>query len=125
WIARLGRFWEACFRRPRRATNFATRSIALRYCEEEQRSQERRWPARQRVLATRPLAPDLAVALHDVFERRQLAQAHRPPGVELLRADPDLGTEAELLPVHEPGRRVHQHRGGIHLAREPRRRLEI
>ena len=49
----------------------------------------------------------------------ELAQPHRPPGVELLGGDPDLGPEPELAAVDEPGRRVHHDGGGVDLAAEP------
>ena len=65
------------------------------------------------VVAARPCcqfsgwsAADLTVAAHDVLRRGQLAQPHRPAGVQLLGRDADLGAEAELLAVDEPGRRV-------------------
>ena len=53
----------------------------------------------------------------DVLRGGELAQAHGPAGVQLLGADADLGAEAELLAVDEPGRRVDEHRGGVDLAR--------
>ena len=53
-----------------------------------------------RLLANLPLAGDL------VLDRRQLGQAHRPAGVELLGADADLGAKAELEAVGEAGRGV-------------------
>lgn len=52
----------------------------------------------------------VAVADDDVLRRGHLGQPHRAAGVELLGADPDLGTEAELAAVGEPRRRVDQHR---------------
>jgi uncharacterized membrane protein len=54
---------------------------------------------------------DVAVADDDVLGRGHLRQAHRAAGVQLLGADPDLGAEAELATVGEPGRRVDEHRG--------------
>lgn len=53
---------------------------------------------------------DVAVADDDVLGRGHLRQAHRAAGVQLLGADADLGTEAELAAVGEPGRRVDEHR---------------
>ena len=44
------------------------------------------------------------------FTRGQLAEAHRAAGVELLGGDADLGAEAELLAVDEPGRGVDERR---------------
>ncbi|MBM7519676.1 drug/metabolite transporter (DMT)-like permease [Nocardioides nitrophenolicus] len=54
---------------------------------------------------------DVAVADDDVLGRGHLRQPHRAAGVQLLGADPDLGAEAELAAVGEPGRGVDQHRG--------------
>lgn len=50
------------------------------------------------------------VADDDVLGGGHLGQPHRPAGVQLLGADADLGTEAELAAVGEPGGGVHQHR---------------
>ncbi len=54
---------------------------------------------------------DVAVADDDVLGGRHLGQPHRAAGVQLLGADADLGTEAELAPVGEPRGGVDQHRG--------------
>src|SRR3954465_131720 len=56
---------------------------------------------------------DLAVALDQVLERAQLAQADRPAGVQLLRRVADLGAHAELAAVGEPRRRVDVDARGI------------
>ena len=61
---------------------------------------------------------DVAVADDDVLGRGHLGQAHRAAGVQLLGADPDLGAEAELAAVGEPGRGVDQHRGRVDLGHE-------
>ena len=66
--------------------------------------------------AFRPTRPDVAVAADDELPGRQLAQAHGAAGVQLLGGDADLGAEAELLAVDEPGRRVDEHGGGVDLA---------
>ena len=39
--------------------------------------------------------------------------------MELLRGDADLGAEPEFAAVHEAGRGVDDHGGGVHLGREP------
>ena len=49
---------------------------------------------------------------------------HRSAGVQLLRRDPDLRAEPELFTIDEPGRRVHEHRGGVDLTRETRRGVD-
>ena len=49
---------------------------------------------------------DLAVAVDDVLERRQLAQADRAAGVQLLGRVADLGAHPELEAVGEAGRGV-------------------
>jgi hypothetical protein len=59
---------------------------------------------------------DLAVAFDHVLGRRELAEAHRAAGVELLGADADLGAEAELLAVDEAGRGVDEDGGRVDLA---------
>ena len=48
----------------------------------------------------------------------ELPQAHGAAGVELLGADADLGSEAELLAIGESGRGVDDHCGGVDLAGE-------
>src|SRR3954447_7121084 len=70
-------------------------------------------------------APDLTVSVDDVLRRRQLAQTHGPTRVQLLGRDADLRAEAELLAVDEARRRVHEHRRGVHFAREALRRGEV
>lgn len=52
---------------------------------------------------------NVAVADDDVLGGGHLGQAHRAAGVELLGADPDLGSEAELSAVGEPRGGVDQH----------------
>ena len=54
---------------------------------------------------------DVAVADDDVLGGGHLGQAHRAASVQLLGADADLGTEAELATVGEPRGGVHQHGG--------------
>lgn len=53
----------------------------------------------------------VAVADDDVLRGRHLGQAHGTAGVQLLGADPDLGTEAELSAVGETRGGVDQHGG--------------
>ena len=64
----------------------------------------------------------LAVAVDDELEGGELPQAHGAPGVELLGGDADLGAEAELLAVDEPGGGVHEHGGGVDLVGRSGRR---
>ena len=66
-----------------------------------------------------PFTPD------DVLVGGQLAQAHRAARVQLLRRDPDLGAEAELLAVGEARARVHDDRRRVDLVREAAGRVEI
>ena len=68
----------------------------------------------------------VAIARHHVLRRGHLRQAHRPAGVQLLGGDADLGAEAELAAVGEPGRRVDHDRGGVDRGDEPPRgRLRV
>src|SRR5215204_3378555 len=53
-------------------------------------------PAKYR---TGPLRTDLSLALDQVLERAELAQADRAAGVQLLRRVTDLGAHAELAAV--------------------------
>ena len=62
------------------------------------------------------LGADLTVAEDQILGCGQLPQSHGAAGVQLLGADADLGTEAELLAVGEPGGHVHHDRGGVDLA---------
>src|SRR5438094_3415587 len=59
-----------------------------------------------RVAGSTPSA-GMAMARDDVLGRGHLRQAERPPGVQLLGGDTDLGAEAELAAVGEPGGGVH------------------
>ncbi len=59
-------------------------------------------------LAAEPGSAHVAVADDDVLGGGHLGQAHRAAGVQLLGADPDLGAEAELTAVGEPGGGVDQ-----------------
>src|SRR5438445_631648 len=65
-----------------------------------------------------PLFPHLAVALHHELRGGQLAHAHRSARVHARRGDAHLGAHAELVAVEQSRRRVDEHAGGIHLARE-------
>ncbi len=57
---------------------------------------------------------------------RSARAAHGPPGVELLGGDADLGAEAELAAVGEPGRGVDRHRRRVDQRDEPLgRRLRV
>src|SRR3954452_18392951 len=64
-------------------------------------------PVKRRRIRTS--ADGVAVPVEHVLRGGQLPQAHRAACVQLLGADPDLGPEAEPLPVHEPGRGVDEH----------------
>src|SRR4051812_30680646 len=61
---------------------------------------------------------DVAVAGNDVLRRGELPQPHGTAGVQLLRADADLGAEPELLAVGEPGGCIHHDGGSVHLMGE-------
>ena len=65
-----------------------------------------------------PDSPDLAVAVDDVLERGQLAQADRPARMELLGRVADLGPHPELEPVGEARRRVDVDDRGVDPVRE-------
>ena len=54
--------------------------------------------------------PDLSIAINNKFGSRQCIESHRSPCVNLLSADSDLCTKAELESVCEP-------RGSIHIDR--------
>src|SRR5262249_57129046 len=73
---------------------------------------------------TGPLS-GLSLSVNDVLGGRELAQAHRAAGVQLLRADADLRSEAELFAVDETRRCIDENGGGFDFAREPRCGLEI
>ncbi len=82
------------------SVDLAPEGVVVRFrcwCGSEGSFSEPRWPAR------RGSGAHLAVAPHDELGRGELAQPHRSAGVELLGADADLGAEAELVAVHEPG----------------------
>ena len=68
---------------------------------------------------------DLSVARDKVFVGCDLPQSHRPSGLELLRADADLGAESELESVRESRRHVHIDARGIDLVQELLRRLFV
>src|ERR1051325_10614014 len=70
------------------------------------------------------LRPDLALALDQVLERAELAQADRAAGVQLLRRVADLGAHAELPAVREAGRGVDVHAGGVDAELERPRRVD-
>ena len=72
--------------------------------------------------AVAPVTADVAVALHDVLGRAQLAQADRAAGVELLRRVADLGAHAELAAVGEARRGVDVDAGGVDAQLERARR---
>src|ERR1700716_2378909 len=71
------------------------------------------------------LVPHLTVAPHDVLVGGELAQRHGAACMQLLRGDPDLGAEAELGAVGEPGGRVHDDGAVVARVGEPLRRREI
>ena len=60
----------------------------------------------------------MALTGHHELGGRELGKAHRAAGMELLGADADLRTEAELLAVDETGRGIHQDGGRIDAAGE-------
>ena len=49
------------------------------------------------------LGAHLSASVDDELRRRQLFEAHGPEGVQLRRADADLGAETELKAVAETG----------------------
>jgi len=57
---------------------------------------------RVRQTALGPLGPHLPVAVDYIFIGCQFPQAARAAGMEFVRADADLGAEAEFAPVIEP-----------------------
>src|SRR5271157_3934010 len=70
--------------------------------------------------ASRRSLPDLSVAEDDPLGAGQLAQATRAAGVVLVGADADLGTQAELAAVVEPGAGVDDHGRAVTPATKPR-----
>src|SRR5262245_22980583 len=68
---------------------------------------------------------DLPASAYLVFVGRELAQAHRPAGVQAVRADPDLGSEPELVAVREARGGVHEHARGVDRTQEALRRLVV
>ena len=62
----------------------------------------------------------MAVALDEILEGAEFAQADRAPGVKLLGRVADLGSLAELAPVGEAGGRVDIHAGGVDAELEGR-----
>src|SRR5437588_9361475 len=68
---------------------------------------------------------DLAVAVDDPLGGGQLAEAAGAAGVELVGADADLGAEAELAAVVEPGAGVDHDGRAVDLGHEPTRRGEV
>ena len=71
-----------------------------------------RMPMRRAHRATASSA-DVPVALDEVLERAQLAQADRPAGVQLLGRVADLGAHPELAAVGEARRGVDVHAGRV------------
>ena len=63
----------------------------------------------------------MAVALDQILEGAELAQADRASSVELLGRVADLGSHAELSPVGEASGSVHVHAGGVDAELEGRR----
>ena len=59
-------------------------------------------------------AAGLAAAVHNIFIRAQLGQAHGAAGVELLGADAHLAAKAELAAVGKAGAGVHVDRRAVH-----------
>src|SRR5271157_1708674 len=75
--------------------------------------------------ASRRSLPDLSVAEDDPLGAGQLAQATRAAGVVLVGADADLGTQAELAAVVEPGAGVDDHGRAVNPGHEAAGRGEI
>src|SRR5262249_17563924 len=67
------------------------------------------------------LFTNLSVAVDDPLGAGQLAEAGGASGVELVGADADLGAEAELAAVVEPGAGVDHHGRAVPLGHEPPR----
>ena len=57
-----------------------------------------------------PLPPHLSLSVDEPLGGAQLLQAHRASGVELLGGNADLGSQAELEAVGEPGGAVYINR---------------
>ncbi len=68
---------------------------------------------------------DVAVAEDDPLGAGQLVEAAGASGVVLVGADADLGAEAELAAVVEPGAGIVQNHGAVHLVLELRRSLRV
>lgn len=64
------------------------------------------------------LFSDLSVSKDHIFCRCQRLQSHRPPRMELLCADTDLGAESKLESVRKPGGCIHIHCRRINLILE-------
>ena len=62
--------------------------------------------------------PDLARAVHDIFEGRELLDAHRPAGMEAPGGDADLSPHAELAAVGELRGGIVQHDGAVDAREE-------
>src|SRR5690349_3979352 len=71
------------------------------------------------VYVTALLPADLAFALDDPLRGGELGQAHGAAGVELLRGDAHLGTQAQLPAVGKPCGGVDDHGSGVNLGDEP------
>src|SRR6185312_2550568 len=75
----------------------------------------------RRAAPNQPSAADLSAAEHDPFLAGQSFEAHRPPRMQLAGRNADLGAEAVLEAVGEPGRGVDHHRARIDFAQEAHR----
>ena len=72
-----------------------------------------------------PPSLHLPVPAHEILVAAQFLQCNRPPGVELVGADPDFGAEAEFGPVGESCRAVPENAGAVDLELESRRGIGI
>ena len=59
------------------------------------------------------MACDLPIPLDPIFVYRETLQSHWPPGVDLVRADPNLGSKAKPHAIRHPRGRVPEHAGAI------------
>lgn len=66
-----------------------------------------------------PILPhNLPRPLDPILVDAQPLQAYRPPGMDLIRADPHLGPKPEAHPVRHPGARIPKYARAIHAVEE-------
>ena len=56
---------------------------------------------------------NLTLSTNNILINHQPLQPHRPPRMDLIRADADLSPEAKAHPVRHPGTRVPEHAGAV------------